>query len=244
MNSPRLSVVVPLHNEAEILLELVARLEAAVSAIDGGVEIVLVDDASTDATATLLAGLEGIQVVSLSENVGQFRATCAGLAVATAEAVAVLDGDLQDPPETLPALLDALGGGELAFAVKTRREDPLWFRVGRGVYRALATLGQGVPPSGAGSYCVMERRLAQRVAESPWKAANLASVVVTIAEGTGPWPQVEYAKSARYDGRSRVGFWGLVEEALGSLRVTRALQRILWGLGLCAVSLWVGLLLL
>jgi glycosyltransferase involved in cell wall biosynthesis len=236
--TPALSVVVPLYNEAAVLPELVRRLKAAVAEVSGDVEILLVDDASTDGSRAILEGLDGVAVVRMAENVGQFRATCAGLGAAKGGAVAVLDGDLQDPPEVLSALFRALGDSELAFAVKTKRADPLWFRVGRWGYRVLASFGRGVPPSGAGSYCAMGRTLAQRVAQCPWRAANLASVAVTLAEAKGPWPMVEYAKAARYDGRSRVGLLGLVEEAIGSLRVTGALSRVLLLLFAAAAALW------
>jgi polyisoprenyl-phosphate glycosyltransferase len=240
VTTPALSVVVPLHNEAAVLPELVRRIQAAVAAIDGGVEVVLVDDASTDTTLSLLNEFPGVEIVALPDNVGQFRATCAGLDASRGRAVAVMDGDLQDPPEALPALFLARGTAELAFAIKTRRDDPLWFRVGRWGYRVLASVGKGAPPSGAGSYCVMERRLAERVASSPWRAANLSAVAVTMAQGGGPWPQVGYEKSARYDGRSRVGLLGLAAEAVGSLRVTGAFSRLLWlgGLLTLGVALW------
>ena len=235
-----LSVVAPVHNEVAVVAELVRRIRAAV---DEGCQIVIADDASTDGTAEVLAELAGVHVVTLEDNVGQFRATCAGLQAATGERVVVLDGDLQDPPELIGALVEAIGDGDVVFAVKTSRVDPLWFRVGRWGYRLLARLGRGVPPSGAGSYCVMSRDLAARVAASPMRSANLSAVIVSIAEGRATWRTLDYAKAERYDGRSRVGPLGLVREALGSLRVTGALPRLvgavvvvagaalLWGLG-------------
>lgn len=240
MTTPVLSVVVPLHNEGAIVAELVRRLQAALGEVSGATELVLVDDASTDETPRLLSELGGVRVVTMSENVGQFRATCAGLSAAKGEAVLVLDGDLQDPPELIPALLAALGGHALAFAVKTERRDPLWFRLGRAGYRALATLGRGAPPSGAGSYCVMTRALAHEVAASPWSSANLSAVAVSLAPETTEWPTVPYAKAERYDGRSRVGPLGLIREALGSLRVLGATPRLaLLLLALCGgVAAW------
>ena len=236
MTSIALSVVVPLHNEEAVIEELVRRLRAALSRVTGSSELVLVDDASTDGTAAALASLAGVRIVTMTENVGQFRATCAGLAEAHGQAVIVMDGDLQDPPELIPELAHALGEGELAFGVKTRRQDPLWFRLGRVGYRALSLLGSGVPPSGAGSYCVMSRTLAQRVATSPWRTANLSVVAVRLAQQEAPWATVDYAKAARYDGQSRVGPWGLIQEAMGSLRVSGALWRLGLLVGALALS--------
>ena len=223
MSSPLLSVVVPVHNEAQVLAELVRRLKEAALQLEGEVELLLVDDASTDDSSSFFEAMEGVTLVRLEDNVGQFRATCAGLDAAKGELVAVLDGDLQDPPEALKGLIAVRGDSELAFAVKSARVDPLWFRIGRAIYRALAHLGSGAPPSGAGSYCVMTRALAERVVACTLPAANLAAVAVSRSVQRGPWPTHTYAKAARYDGRSRVGFFGLVAEALGSLHVMGAL---------------------
>ena len=100
----------------------------------------------------------------------------------------------------------------------------------------------GAPPSGAGSYCLMSRELAQRVGSVMYTHANLAPVLWSqrphgLGVGT-----VEYTKKARYDGRSRVGAIGLIREALGSLAVTGALGRLGWlSLGLLTVTLLVRL---
>ena len=231
MDAPTLSVVAPVHDEVTVVAELVRRIRAAIGASG---QIVIVDDASTDGTAEVLAGLPDVHVVTLGDNLGQFRATCAGLSATTGEQIVVLDGDLQDPPELIGELVAALGDGDVAFAVKTSRVDPSWFRVGRWGYRLLARLGRGVPPSGAGSYCVMSRKLAMQIAESPLRSANLSAVIVSLAEGRATWRTVDYAKAERYDGRSRVGPVGLVKEALGSLRATGALSRLM-GVAVVAV---------
>jgi len=240
MIRPALSVVVPVYNEAAVLSELVRRCVAAANETHRVFELIIVDDGSTDATGELAASLATgpIRHLRLTPNRGQFSATQAGLAKASGELVAVLDGDLQDPPEVIPALCDALSahGGEtrVAFAVKTRRTDPLWVRVGAAVYHALqSSSGSARVPPGAGSFCVMPASMAAAVARLPAQSTNLAAVLVAL--GASPIA-VPYEKAARASGRSRVGLMGLVKEAFASLLVTGALNRAALGLSLLAAA--------
>lgn len=225
-----LSVVAPVYNEAAILAELASRCAAAAAAVDGRWEVLLVDDCSTDATREIALAfaadpaLVGIRVLHLDRNRGQFGATRAGLAAARGETVVVLDGDLQDPPELIPALVERLRASnavDVVFATKLRRDDPLWFRVGRWGYAALLAIpGARVVPPGAGAYSAMTASVAGRVARLGLPDANLAPVLVALGVR---FDTVRYEKVARYDGVSRVGPLGLIVEAIPSFALTGAL---------------------
>jgi dolichol-phosphate mannosyltransferase len=234
---PFLSVVVPVFEEARVVEELVRRCVAAAEATGRPFELLVVDDASRDATPALLAPLAAadprVVHLRLDANRGQFGATKEGLARARGALVAVLDGDLQDPPELLPRLVEAyesepLGDASVVFAVKARREDPLWFRAGRAGYQALQSVLSARIPSGAGSYSLMPAALARRAAAVPLRSANLAAVLVAL--GARP-RSVPYDKAARYDDHSRVGPVGLAKEALGSLALLSPAGARLLGAG-------------
>ena len=106
---PQLSVVVPLYNEAENLAELYRRVTAAVEALGLSFEVVLVNDGSKDATPQLLDALHQqdrrIVVLHLSRNFGHQAALSAGMEAARGQAVFLIDGDLQDPPEVFEQFL-------------------------------------------------------------------------------------------------------------------------------------------
>lgn len=234
MSDVELSVVVPVYNEAAALLELAARCATAARATGLPFEVILVDDASTDATDAIVASAalgDGVRCVRMRANRGQFRATQEGLRQAEGRWVVVLDGDLQDPPEVIGPLVDTMTRSptelDVVFALKSQREDPGWFLVGRAVFALLQRGFSGrPPPDGAGSYCVMARPLAHRVASLEVDHVNLATVLAALSDRHA---SVSYAKAARYDETSRVGPMGLAREAFGSLLLTGALPRILGG---------------
>lgn len=236
MNEPDLSVVVPVYNEAAVLDELVRRCRAAVEATGWLHEIIIADDHSTDRTEEVMAELadgEVVRHVRLPENRGQFGATVAGLVEMRGTRAIVLDGDLQDPPEVITALVAAhdLSGGheDVIYGVKHHREDSLVFRIGRACFGLLAALGEHRLPAGAGSYCLMRVEVARVVVGTPMTHLNLASLLAVVADRV---EVVEYQKAARHDDDSRVGPVGLALEAIGSLVLTGALERALLGVSL------------
>jgi glycosyltransferase involved in cell wall biosynthesis len=221
-----LSVVIPIYNEEAILPELVRRCRLAIDGIDA--EVLLVDDHSTDGSNEFLAALPApFRHLRLPANRGQWGATREGLSQANGRVVAVLDGDLQDPPEALRHLMNLLlrdCDTDVVFAARKGRVDPLWLRGGRQGYRLLqyAVNAGNVVPSGVGSYCVMRPEVARRAASVDLPDANLAAVLTALRVSANTY-QVE--RSPRAAGESRVGPVGLVREALGSLWLLSPLGR-------------------
>jgi dolichol-phosphate mannosyltransferase len=210
----------------------------AVQQVDPHGRVLLIDDGSTDGTREVASRIPApAQVVHLAQNVGQFRATLAGLRRSgPSDTVVVLDGDLQDPPEVLCELvhtLEASRDHDVVFAVKRAREDAGWFRAGRAVYGLLTSLpGSAVIPPGAGAYVAMRGDLARRVSRLEMSDANLAAVLIALRVNHTTHP---YDKVARYDGVSRVGPWGLVKEAVPSMILTGSVSQLLVLCGLLAV---------
>jgi dolichol-phosphate mannosyltransferase len=242
MNAVRLSVVVPVYNESGAIRELVERCTQAARAAAGeAFELLIVDDASGDRTPELLRELSNprLRVLRLEKNSGQYRATRAGLKAASGEWIVVLDGDLQDPPELIPELFKAARGSDCVFAVKTGRAEAGWMRLGQTCFYLIQSLiGSAAPPNGAGSYCLMNREIAARVAVVDMNSANIAAVAARVLKKlSARHSTVEYQKSSRYDDRSRVGTGGLVREALGSFLASGALARLMAVFaGLCLLA--------
>jgi glycosyltransferase involved in cell wall biosynthesis len=123
---PSLSVVVTVLNEADAVSELYRRTAAT---LDGApFELVFVDDGSTDGTfaelARLHAGDPRVRAVRLKRNFGQHPAMHAGLVRARGRAIVTMDGDLQNAPEDIPRLLEALARADVASGRRSSRNDP------------------------------------------------------------------------------------------------------------------------
>ena len=110
-----LSIVIPVYNEEENVEPLIQEINAAVRPLGKPYEIVVVDDGSRDATFSMLARLHlrdsCLRVVRLKRNFGQTAAIAAGLAYADGEVVVLMDGDAQNDPKDIPALLAELKRG-------------------------------------------------------------------------------------------------------------------------------------
>ncbi len=132
---PSISIVVPLYNEAENLAELHRQLRAALESMNRSFELILVDDGSTDGTRDALLALEArdprVQAVLLRRNFGQTAAFSAGFDRSHGEVVVTSDGDLQNDPADIPALVSKLETEDLDMVCGWRRsrKDPLSKRI-------------------------------------------------------------------------------------------------------------------
>jgi undecaprenyl-phosphate 4-deoxy-4-formamido-L-arabinose transferase len=125
---PEISVVVTLFEEGATLDELHRRLTAALEALARPYEVIYVDDGSTDGTFAALerihAGDDRVRAVRLKRNVGQHPAMHAGLSRARGDVVVTMDGDLQNPPEDVPKLVEAVEVGyDVASGRRAARHD-------------------------------------------------------------------------------------------------------------------------
>jgi glycosyltransferase involved in cell wall biosynthesis len=132
-NSQTLSVVVPVYNERDSLVQLVNELQAGVRSSVSSFEIILVDDGSTDDSWKKIEELASREAVvsgiRLRRNFGKAAALTAGMKVATGDLILMLDADLQDDPAEFPALLHQIQAGhDVVNGWKQRRLDP-WHKV-------------------------------------------------------------------------------------------------------------------
>ncbi len=165
MHSTRYSIIVPVYNEQDVLPELYDRLRAVLDGLDHPVETIFVDDGSTDGSRALLKELQAadkrLRVVSLSRNFGHQAAIAAGLAHSSGDVVAVIDADLQDPPELLPRLFALVESGwDVAYGIRTRRKEAAPKRLAYfAFYRLLRGLADFDVPLDSGDFCAMSRRV-------------------------------------------------------------------------------------
>ncbi len=218
MNSPfRLSIAIPVHNEAAVLPELLRRTRAVLDELPGGPhEFVFVDDGSTDSTlATLERAAQQdprILVISLSRNFGHQAALTAAIDYATGDAVVVMDGDLQDLPEVIPEFVRRHDEGyDVVYAQRTQRKEPWPLRMCYFLfYRMMAKLSDVQLPLEAGDFGLMSRRVVNQLRRMPEHHRYLRGLRSWVGFRQIGVP-VERGK--RPAGKSKYGFLGLLKLA-------------------------------
>jgi dolichol-phosphate mannosyltransferase len=172
--SPRVSVAIPIYNEEAVVPELVRRTTAVLDSLPGGPhEVVFVNDGSSDGTLGMLeAAAERdprIVVVELSRNFGHQIALAAAIDQVSGDVVVLMDGDLQDPPEAIPTLVDHYRQGyDVVYAQRVNRKEPWWLRMCYYIfYRLLAALSSIELPLDSGDFGLMSRRVIDEIRAMP-----------------------------------------------------------------------------
>jgi dolichol-phosphate mannosyltransferase len=203
----RVSLAIPVYNEEAIIPELVRRTTAVLDGVPGGPhEIVLVDDGSSDRTLELLEQAAErdarIVVVSLSRNFGHQTALAAALDQVSGDVVVLLDGDLQDPPEALPTLMDWYQQGyDVVYVRRVNRKESWWLRACYYIfYRLLATLSSVQLPLDAGDFGLMSHRVVEEIRRMPEQHRYLRGLRTWVGFRQIGIPM---ERSARHAGRTK-----------------------------------------
>jgi polyisoprenyl-phosphate glycosyltransferase len=216
-NGFRLSVAVPLHNEASVLPELLHRLGSVLANLPGGPhEMVFVDDGSTDQTFELLKAAarqdSRIVAISLSRNFGHQAAITAGLDHVTGDAAVVMDGDLQDIPEAIPEFVKKYQQGfDVVYAQRVRRKESVLLRFCYFVfYRMMAKLSSIQLPLDSGDFGLMSRRVVDHL--------KMMSEHHRYLRGMRSWvgfrqTGLPVERAERYSGKSKYSLVGLIKLA-------------------------------
>lgn len=174
---PELSIVVPVHNEADNLPLLVERLNAVLAGQVSSWELVCVDDGSRDGSLAVLKLLNAsdprISAISFSRNFGKEIAIAAGLDHARGEAVVIMDADLQHPPEVIPVFLAKWREGFLnIYGQRAGREGESATKrnLAKAFYRIFGYFGETPLPEGAGDFRLLDRKVVDALRALPERA--------------------------------------------------------------------------
>jgi glycosyltransferase involved in cell wall biosynthesis len=198
------SVVVPVFNEEEVLPELHERLKAALADVDGGYEVVYVDDGSTDRSAEIAATWarteDNVTLLQLSRNFGMEIAMSAGLDHARGAYTVLMHADLQDPPELIPDMLRSAAEeqADVVFARRIGRDESRMKRLlATGFYAMMRSLAR-VPYQGqAGDFRLMSRRVTDTLRTMPERRRFLRGMVAWVGFKQVP---IEYRRAGRTAG--------------------------------------------
>jgi polyisoprenyl-phosphate glycosyltransferase len=203
---PTYSVVIPIHDEQESLQELHRRLVDTFALLDGNAEVLFVDDGSRDLSYPLMLELHArdarFKVVRLTRNFGHQLAITAGIELARGDAVVVMDGDLQHPPELLPALAERWREGyDVVYGVMTERPEG-WLKrsTAHAYYWLLRKLASVEIPAAAGDFRLADRRVVEAFRAMPERNRFVRGMFAWLGFRQ---IAVEYAVPERFAGNSK-----------------------------------------
>ena len=168
-----ISIIIPVWNEEDVIEALVERLKQLADQSPHSFDFVFVNDGSSDRTQdkllTILPCLPRWRVIKLSRNFGQQAAYRAGLDHADGDAVVFLDGDLQDPPEVIPAMIDIWRHGSLVVVARRRSRPERGLRgfLMRRFHDVFHAMTGGLMPKGSGTFGLMDKKVADSVKVMP-----------------------------------------------------------------------------
>lgn len=167
-------VIIPVHNEEQNLLDLYKRLKKVLSSIDNNHELIFVNDGSSDNSLELILGLtdqdESVYYINLSRNFGHQIAVSAGLNYTKADAVVIIDSDLQDPPELISKLfLEYKKGFDVVYAKRRKRggEGALKKGSAKLFYRVLRKLVPFEIPIDTGDFRLISQKVVKALNTMP-----------------------------------------------------------------------------
>ncbi|MFO1057809.1 MAG: glycosyltransferase family 2 protein [Dongiaceae bacterium] len=236
-----LSVVLPVFNEAAVIDATHRRVIAALDPLPGfALEIVYVDDGSRDETPALLQAIAAadprVALVTFRRNFGHQAAVVAGLRQAAGDVIVVMDADLQDPPELVPAMIESWRAGhEVVYGVRRDRKESLPKRFAYDAfYRLLSRLAEVEIPRDAGDFGLIDRRALDAIEAMPERQRFVRGLRAWVG---GPQIGLPYERAARAAGTTKYPLDRLIRLAFDGVFnfSVRPLRAILW-LGL-AVSL-------
>jgi len=194
-----------MHDEEDSVGPFHARTVAALAGLD--FELIVVDDGSHDATGDRLRALTGqderVKLVTLSRNFGHQAAISAGLEHARGDVVVMIDGDLQDPPELIPEMLDAWRrGADVVYAVRESRAGETQFKLAsaRWFYKLFAKLARIELAPDSGDFRLMDRAPLDALLSMPERNRFLRGMTVWVGFTQ---TAVAYSREARSGGHTK-----------------------------------------
>lgn len=243
----KITIVVPFLNEKENLPVLLERMAGVFAARPEDWELLLVDDGSTDGSAEWAVAQAQVnphvRVVRLSRNFGHQLAITAGLDRADGDAVVVMDADLQDPPETIPAMIDKWREGcEVVYAIRRSRAGETWMKkfLAAGFYRVFRRLAKVNVPMDAGDFRLVDRCVVDALKEMRELHRFMRGLTCWVGFRQA---SVEYDRAARFAGETKYPVWKsfrLAFDAITSFSASPLRWIAVLGVGICLLAaLWV-----
>lgn len=219
--APDLSLVLPVYNEEAGLPELHRRVTGVLRARGWRYEIIFVNDGSRDSSWARILELSSrdrcVCGVNLSRNFGHQIAITAGIELSRGAAVVVMDSDLQDPPELIPAMYDRFQDGyDVVYAQRRTREGETWFKewTAKTFYRLMRRMTTIEIPLDTGDFRLMSRRVVDDLQRLQEQSRFVRGLVTWVGYNQTP---ILYDREPRHAGSTKYPFSKMVKFALDGI---------------------------
>ena len=216
-----ISIIVPLYNEELVFEQLIKRLRSVVSSTDFSCEIILVNDGSSDNTATLIEAIceedKRFTGIILSRNYGHQLAVSAGMAyVRGKKGAMIIDGDLQDPPELVTEFYKLLENGyDVVYAIRKNRKETFFKKLAYSAYyRLQKKISSFNIPIDSGDFSMLSKRVVETMNEMPEQNRYLRGMRAWVG-----FKQIgfEYDRDERHAGETKYSWTKLFELAFNGI---------------------------
>lgn len=231
-----MSCIVPVYNESELIEQFLECLYKHVREITSDVEIIVVNDGSTDNSAEEIQRLAKrlpLHYIELSRNFGKELALQAGLDAAEGDCVVMLDADFQHPIPVIPAMVERWRAGiDMVYAVKANRKRESWFqRLGSALfYRLLMPRNGARIPADAGDFRLLDRKVVKALRAMPERNRFMKGMYAWVGFKS---EAIEIHVDSRLSGESKFGALKLANLALtGITAFSNMPLRLVTGLGM------------
>lgn len=216
-DQPLLSIIIPMYNEELVIEECHKRVSAVLDTLNEQCEIIYVDDGSSDNSIQLANSFSSVKhkIVSifLSRNFGKEAAMSAGLQAAKGQAVILLDADLQDPPELIPAMVQEWKQGfDVVDMQRRERHGESWFKraTAAAFYKLINSMSDIAIPQNVGDFRLIDRRVVEQINNLPERTRFM--------KGLFAWPgfrrtTLRFDRDARQAGESKWNYTKLLHLA-------------------------------
>ena len=216
--SMKISVIVPCYNEEEVILICYQRIRDVFETINYELEIVFVNDGSSDKTADIAAEIcaenSNVLFVDLSRNFGKEVAMSAGIDIATGDAVIILDADLQDPPELIPEFVSLWEQGyDNIYGQRIERDGETWIKrqTANLFYKLIKSVSHVYIPKNVGDFRLLSRQVVDALKTMPERHRFMKGLFAWVGFNS---IAVDYVRHARVAGDTKWNYWKLWNFAL------------------------------
>ena len=207
MNGIKYSVIIPMYNEEEVILESYRRLDNVMRPLGEEYELIFVNDGSRDRTMEIMLDVAKkdphVKIVDFARNFGHQTAVTAGMKYSSGDAVVIIYADLQDPPELIPGMIEKWKEGyEVVYGKRLKREGETKFKLvtAKAFYKLINSLSGNMIPMDTGDFRLIDRAVVDAMNSMPEHNRFL--------RGMGSWVgfrqyAYEYKRDERWAGTTK-----------------------------------------